>query len=769
MRRSPGFFLTWDRQIRIVARRIVRERRFRFIVIAMVNRPTLNESTNRYCQQLFGYQRRVTHEVTVGEVGIGGKNPIRVQSMTIADTLDTAATVKEIRQLAEAGCEIVRVTAPSIKEAENLRQIRETLLAGGICVPLVADIHYTPNAALIAADYVEKVRINPGNYADKKKFEIRDYTDDEYQAELERIEQRFSPLVKKCKANGVAMRIGVNHGSLSDRVMNRFGDTPEGMVQSALEFIRICEAHSYRDIVVSMKSSNPQVMIQAYRLLAARMSELGMTYPFHLGVTEAGDGEDGRIKSAVGIGALLEDGIGDTIRVSLTEDSIYEIPVAQALVKKFNEVISGRYSVRSDRTPENSNPQTLNGKKPSASSIYNRASSNERPTTSDQHQASSNLQALIETWTQHVNPFEYRRRPSVRVNLPDFGFGAKETVRVGLALSERHPLRRKELVSLVGRNGNGLSLIGQNPKGGERAERLESGNAIQLNDLVSELRALGEWMPLATPLGENGIRSEFLLIDVAASGDDLTEKSLLNHISNARRRGTAIEFLFYPQSFDQHDELRVAETILSAALKTDFWNWSVGIALPPGGVAGVGAARALIAHLDRRGATLPITLRYIVPVDYPDWRTDASAQLGALLCDGVGDAVVIGGAVAPEEALRFGYNLLQATRLRISKTEFISCPSCGRTLFNLQTTTESIKAKTGHLKGVKIAIMGCIVNGPGEMADADFGYVGAGPQKVNLFVGKECVERNVPEEQADGRLVELIKKHNRWMEPEAAG
>ncbi|RMD98074.1 MAG: 4-hydroxy-3-methylbut-2-en-1-yl diphosphate synthase, partial [Calditrichaeota bacterium] len=292
--------------------------------------------TEKYCENLFHYKRRPTHEVRVGDVGIGGNNPIRIQSMTISDTMDTAATVREVIQLAEAGCEIVRITAPSQKEAENLREIKRQVRKAGVRVPLVADIHYTPNAALIAAEIVEKVRINPGNYADKKKFEVREYTDAEYQEELQRIYERFAPLVKKCKENGVAMRIGVNHGSLSDRIMNRYGDTPEGMVQSALEFLAICEDLGYRDVVLSMKASNPRVMIQAYRLLAARMYTLGMTYPFHLGVTEAGDGEDGRVKSAVGIGALLEDGIGDTIRVSLTEDAIYEIPVAKALVEKFN-------------------------------------------------------------------------------------------------------------------------------------------------------------------------------------------------------------------------------------------------------------------------------------------------------------------------------------------------------------------------------------------------------------------------------------------------
>jgi (E)-4-hydroxy-3-methylbut-2-enyl-diphosphate synthase len=355
---------------------------------------TLPRST--YCNSPFSYHRRKTHEVKVGGLGIGGHNPIRVQSMTIADTMDTAATVQEVIALVEAGCELVRITAPSLNEAENLKNIKAELRRQKIRVPLVADIHFTPNAALIAADVVEKVRINPGNYADKKKFAIWEYTDAEYQGELERVAERFSPLVEKCKANGVAMRIGVNHGSLSDRIMNRFGDTPAGMVESALEFIRICEAHGYRDLVISMKSSNPQVMIQAYRLLAARMNELSMTYPFHLGVTEAGDGEDGRIKSAVGIGSLLEDGIGDTIRVSLTEDSVYEIPVAEALVKKFNHAPSGR------SLPPGHQPWPI---------------------------------AEMDFF-QRINPYAYQRRESLPVNLAAGSFGGKEVLRIGLSLNE---------------------------------------------------------------------------------------------------------------------------------------------------------------------------------------------------------------------------------------------------------------------------------------------------------------------------------------------
>jgi len=697
----------------------------------------------KYCEEIFGYRRRVTHEVKVGNVGIGGDNPIRVQSMTIADTMDTAASVREVRQLVEAGCEIVRLTAPSIKEAENLRNIRDALRADGIRVPLVADIHYTPNAALVAADFVEKVRINPGNYADKKKFEVYEYTDSEYEDELERIEQKFAPLVKKCKARGIAMRIGVNHGSLSDRVMNRYGDTPEGMVQSALEFIDICEAYGYRDLVVSMKSSNPQVMIQAYRLLATRMAERGMTYPFHLGVTEAGDGEDGRIKSAVGIGALLEDGIGDTIRVSLTEDSIHEVPVAQALVRKFIEF---NELVKSQR----------------------RSGIGEQPPATSTAQSSS-APDLPSIWSQRVNPFEYRRRNSLRVQVPGFAFGDRETVRVGVALNHERAIGVDEILSMAGPKGNGLVLLGKEPAAANQAERLEVGNdhaaVVQAREAM---KACQRWLPLAAHQTENGHKSEILLFEIDAANEADQSAKLRACIAKAKRSGAVIEFLFRTSQCRAGSIFSKVEKLLEIALAEDFWNWSIGISLAPRQLAQVGAARSLTAYFDQRGATMPITLRYEVLAGDVDWHTDAASQLGALVCDGVGDALVIGGAITIAAALRFSYNLLQATRLRISKTEFISCPSCGRTLFNLQTTTERIKAKTGHLKGVKIAIMGCIVNGPGEMADADFGYVGSGPQKVNLFVGKECVVRNVPESEADLRLVELIKQHNKWVEPEAA-
>ncbi|NUO80877.1 (E)-4-hydroxy-3-methylbut-2-enyl-diphosphate synthase [candidate division KSB1 bacterium] len=412
----------------------------------------------KFNEHPFFFRRRPTHEVKVGHVGIGGDNPIRVQSMTISDTMDTAATVAETIQLYEAGCEIVRITAPSMNEAENLRNIKAELRRQNIAVPLVADIHYTPNAAMVAADIVEKVRINPGNYADKKKFEVREYSDAEYEAELERVAQRFVPLVKRCKVNGVAMRIGVNHGSLADRVMNRYGDTPEGMVQSALEFIRICEAESYRDVVISMKSSNPQVMIQAYRLLAARMYELRLTYPFHLGVTEAGDGEDGRIKSAVGIGALLEDGIGDTIRVSLTEDSIYEIPVAQALVQKFNAARSVAHTIDEKIFP-----------------------------------------VRAEEFARVVKPYEYNRRVSARVEVSGLSFGEKELVRVGISLAH-NGAAEDEVRGLVAKPLNQLKVLGATEPPAENfAEWFETGaNDWNLKRTRSCLAATRQFAPTAS-------------------------------------------------------------------------------------------------------------------------------------------------------------------------------------------------------------------------------------------------------------------------------
>jgi len=579
--------------------------------------------------------RQVTREVKVGEVGMGGGNPIRVQSMLTSDTRDTAACVAEALELAAAGCEIVRVTAQTRKIAENLEHISAGIRRQGCSVPIVADIHFKPDAALEAANWVEKVRVNPGNYADKKKFQVREYSDEDYLAELKRIDDEFSPLVQKCIAAGVAMRIGTNHGSLSDRIMNRFGDTPLGMVESALEFARIARSHGYHRFVFSMKASNPKVMIAAYRLLVARLRAEGpdWNYPIHLGVTEAGDGEDGRIKSAIGIGSLLADGIGDTIRVSLTEDSVYEIPVARALV---DIIENERNSAKSRELPP--------------------LGWNEIP------------------W----NPFEYRRRESARITVGGCDLGGGETVRVVTSREKWDALAHK-------------------------------------------IDRLGDFKP------------EIVLEDCGV------------------------------QALDPRDLEQIAE--LNACAEPRFITVRDGLDLPV-----IAAFRLLAARADARH---PILLKdTLVPSQDPEadfLRTllRASMNIGSLLCDGIGDAVIIQGEQAPSQSLRLAYNILQAAGVRIFKTDYVACPSCGRTLFNLQSTTQKIREATGHLKGLRIAVMGCIVNGPGEMADADFGYVGGAPGKINLYLGKEPVKFNIPEEEAVGQLVELIKEHGRWVEKPA--
>ena len=567
--------------------------------------------------------RRSTREVRTGRTAIGGENPIRVQSMLTSDTMDTDACVRETLGLVKAGCEIVRVTAPTVKDACNLEHIRAALLETGCDVPLVADIHFKPEAALEAAKWVEKVRINPGNFADSKKFNIREYTDEEYAAEIGRIREKFTPLVRLCQERGISMRIGTNHGSLSDRIMNRFGDTPLGMVESALEFARIARDLDYHDFVFSMKASNPKVMIQAYRLLVSRLDELdraegGWNYPIHLGVTEAGDGEDGRIKSAIGIGSLLADGIGDTIRVSLTEDSEHEIPVARALVDTIQ-----RTSLTFSNWP--------------------------------------------------FDPFSYSRRASQRIEVNGVPLGGSELVRV---------------------------VAGQ----------------FTWDKLAHKLDSLGDYKP------------EIVL-----------EKSGVLEL-------------------DPRDAEAIARTNSSPTplFVTVIDSCDLGV---------IDAFRQLASVLDPRH---PILLKDTFQPGGSDFLQNllvASTNIGSLLCDGIGDAVLIQGETAPGQSLRLAHNILQAAGVRIFKTDYVACPSCGRTLFNLQETTARIKAATSHLKGVKIAIMGCIVNGPGEMADADFGYVGGAPGKVNLYVGKTPVKFNIPQAEAVDRLVDLIKEHNRWFEP----
>jgi (E)-4-hydroxy-3-methylbut-2-enyl-diphosphate synthase len=596
----------------------------------------------QHCPSLYRFQRRATRVVQAGNVAIGGENPVRVQSMITCDTMDTEASIQQTLDLVAVGCEIVRITAPTVKDAANLQHIVAGLRARGCDVPIVADIHFKPDAAMEAAKWVEKVRINPGNYADSKKFAVKEYTDDQYAAELERIRERFSPLVKFCKEHGRALRIGTNHGSLSDRIMNRYGDTPLGMVESALEFARIAREHDYHNFVFSMKSSNPKVMIEAYRLLVARLAEEGpdWNYPIHLGVTEAGDGEDGRIKSAIGIGSLLNDGIGDTIRVSLTEDSVHEIPVAKALV-----------NVRQ------------------ASSLSPALGSENEPPVS-------------------FDPFSYRRRATSRIEVPS-------------------------AVSAAEGQAGSLSYIG-----GEEVPRVAIRQA-KFNQIAHKVKSLGDFQP-----------------------DFVCEKSGVIEV-------------------DPRDERAIAE--LNAADEPHLVTVRDGVGIPV-----IAAFRLLAAQLN---AVHPILLKdtFFPSADaarpFLDTLLESSVNIGSLLCDGIGDAILVQGEEAPGQSLRLAFNILQAAGARIFKTDYVACPSCGRTLFDLQSTTAKIKASTLHLKGVKIAIMGCIVNGPGEMADADFGYVGGAPGKVNLYVGKQPVKFNIPEAEAVDRLKDLIREHGKWVEP----
>ncbi len=676
------------------------------------------KSKIRYCEHPFRYVRRKTREVKVGDVGIGGNNPIRVQSMTTTDTMDTEATVRQVIDLYEAGCEIVRITAPSIKDAENLRNIRDGLRRQGIKIPLVADIHFTPNAAMKAAEFVEKVRINPGNYADKKKFAVIDYSDSIYEKELERLEEAFRPLVLKCKEYGIAMRIGTNHGSLSDRIMSRYGDTPLGMVESALEFVSICERYDYRNIVLSMKSSNVQVMIAAYRLLAARMYELGMDYPFHLGVTEAGDGEDGRIKSAIGIGSLLEDGIGDTIRVSLTEDSVHEIPAARAIAAGYD---AGRNEIFTEPAADLHEPR---------------------------------------------DPFNYARRWSQTVELPAFNYGGVHHVRVEVPLQ-----------TPIGDTPHAFSEIKSLCRAG--TEEIAKAEIIrcEITDVsqVSALQKIYEAVQtgrLPVVISACVVRQKGLAEQAVPFCDRLhflpSENwkeeitTLVRAMKGYDKKGLHLEMSAEWDRVDMDAATELAAQWIQVCYREDFKNVSISL----NGEDPVHINRVLVAKLHQKGLPSAVGLNY-QPIAQRPTLFEASIQIGALLCDGIGDAIYIGDHhMNSGDLVRLSFNILQAARLRISKTEFISCPSCGRTLFDLQEVTARIKSKTGHLKGVKIAIMGCIVNGPGEMADADFGYVGSGVGKINLYVGKELVERNIDMADADQRLIDLIKSKGLWNEPQ---
>lgn len=637
----------------------------------------------QYCPSLTRYERWHTREVAIGDIAIGGDHPIRVQSMTTTDTMDTAATVAQSIRMIEAGCELVRITAPSRKEAENLAEIKKRLRAAGHRTPLVADIHFTPNAAEIAARIVEKVRVNPGNYADKKRFDVREYTDGQYNEELDRIRERFTPLVRICKEHGTAMRIGTNHGSLSDRILNRYGDTPLGMVESAFEFLRICREENYHGIVLSMKASNTQVMVQAYRLLVHKMMEHGWDYPLHLGVTEAGDGEDGRVKSAVGIGALLEDGLGDTVRVSLTEEPEAEIPVAKALVD--------RYSARRGHRP------------------------------------------IPEVHHVPIDPFSHARRSTREV----LNIGARHVPVVIADLSTKDKITQAALF----------------PFGYHYSVPLDKWN---LTDQACDLLFIGDHHLSFEIPGTLGIVQEHAawLKDRAKPRHYplLQVEDLLNNLP------THHDLNFVHATLDQltDEVIDLLDEDESCVLLLDTVNQH-----------GYAEQRTAFFRLMEKKCEVPVIIgRDYTNLDEEHLLLHSSTDMGALLLDGLGDGVMI----CPEKCgtdqmvNRTAFGILQATRTRISKTEYISCPSCGRTLFDLQETTARIRARTSHLKGVKIGIMGCIVNGPGEMADADYGYVGTGPGVITLYKEKNVVKRNVPSEKAVDELIALIKEGGDWVE-----
>lgn len=676
--------------------------------------------TMSYCFSRYHTVRRRTLEVSVGGVGVGGDHPVRIQSMTTSDTQDVAATVRQCIALAEVGCEIVRVTAPNVAAAQCLRDIRAQFTAAGFgAVPLVADIHFLPSAAMEAVEHVEKVRVNPGNYADKKKFAVKEYSDAEYDRELQRLHDAFSPLVKRAKVLGRALRIGTNHGSLSDRIMNRYGDTPLGMVESALEFLRIAEAHDFKQTILSMKASNPKVMIQAYRLLVQRMAEEDMHYPLHLGVTEAGDGEDGRIKSAIGIGSLLLDGLGDTIRVSLTEDSVYEIPVAQAIARK-------------------------------AMSLWSSPSSVLRPPSSEPAQSGSDS----------IDPYHYTRRETQRLHLT-----------TAVAIGPEQP----PAVIVRAPSAAGLPALREQLAAARLQDTPAEGIIVPV-DAAADLTGLtadpGTGLVLELSLGITAAEIEphaaelpagtmWLRAFGADDGERLTAFAAL-----ARQHRHMLAAQIQPADFaalgDRLQELGDRAFVFTLA------------ATPAGAGHALGGYRQLVEALHRLGLRAPLWIRNTAATavqsdpSFLSRLLEAAFLTGGLLCDGLGDLVSIETEGDAARSVRLAYNVLQGAGARTSKTEFVACPSCGRTLFDLQTTTQRIRVKTGHLKGVKLAIMGCIVNGPGEMADADFGYVGGAPGKINLYVGKECVQYNIPQAEADDRLIELIKEHGKWVEPAGA-
>ena len=841
-------------------------------------------ATLRYCPDLLHYARRATREVMVGNVGVGGNNPIRVQSMITSDTRDTPACVAEVLGLAEAGCEIVRITAQTKIYAANLENIAREVRAAGCQVPLVADIHFKPDAAMEAAKWVEKVRVNPGNFVDKKKFEIREYSDAQYAEELERIRAEFTPLVHLCRELGRAMRIGTNHGSLSDRIMNRYGDTPLGMCESALEFARIARDNDYHNFVFSMKASNPKVMIEAYRLLVARLDAEGAdwNYPIHLGVTEAGDGEDGRIKSAIGIGSLLADGIGDTIRVSLTEDAIYEIPVAQALAAPFNErgeadggyesgwgvsplTVLGVSRSEFDFTASKIRPEWDQVTKESSTNLphwrvpgatyavtFRLIDSIPAPTWENYRQQKEILATLLDqTLSKRGSRNSLAAVMAIRAEMAAFEVDVIEPV-----LNESHGecwLKRPEIAGLV-RDAikhfdgerytlhawsvmpNHVHAVFQ-PHEGQKLEKIlhswKSFTGKKANELLGRIGGFWqeEYYDHTVRDGEDFRNQVRYVLENPSKGHASREWTGSRYggtwedILGARRSKHGLErdapATFLSPSYDPFSYQRRASSVLTIVshelggdrtvrvfTTQERWNAlahkisGMGDFKPEIIVEKSGAVEidprdeAAVAFLNSSPETKLITVADGLDLEVihafrelafrvdprhpillkdtlhpPQGDTDfltallpAAQNIGSLLSDGIGDAILVRGETAPGQSLRLAYNILQAAGTRIFKTDYVACPSCGRTLFNLQHTTQKIRAATGHLKGVRIAVMGCIVNGPGEMADADFGYVGGAPNKINLYVGKTAVKFNIPEAEAVERLTDLIREHGKWVD-----
>ena len=633
-----------------------------------------------YCSSIVNYSRFKTIEVMVGSVGVGGTNPIRIQSMTTTDTMDTKSSVNQSIKMINAGCELIRLTAPSIKEARNLYEIKNQLIQKGYSTPIIADIHFTPNAAIEAAKIVEKVRINPGNFSDKKKFQTHSYSTTQYKDELKRIEDKFTPLIEVCKDYETAMRIGTNHGSLSDRIMSQYGDTPLGMVESALEFVRICEKHNYNRIILSMKASNPMIMIQAYRLLVSKMKQENMCYPLHLGVTEAGEGDDGRIKSAIGIGSLLMDGIGDTIRVSLTEPPEKEIPIAKLI--------------------------------------------------SDYVDDKKDCRTITDVKKNPITPYEYSKRETRSI----LNIGSKYSPIIMIDFSLKSEIKRKTLQSIGYRYS---SILDKWTISDLACDYLFAGN----NEINFEIPGTLGVIYLYKKWKEHRKGYPLLSAKDYLYNDDVSNK--LN----------IIQVYLKDLSKDLIDKLKDDST---ATLLIDTSNAN-----------SVSEHRKIAIELINNEINSPVIIsRSYKNSSREELQISSSIDFGSLLLDGIGDGVFLsaGSCTNSNNLNKLAFDILQATRTRISKTEYISCPSCGRTLFNLEETTAKIRAATSHLKGLKIGVMGCIVNGPGEMADADYGYVGTGPGKVSLYKQKEVVKRGISSKEALKELIQLIKDNGDWVD-----